>query len=408
KSTKARYSSQLSPLWTSPAAQSPTISSKVDPHTSKRAYERREQQSFPLIVYHTSHTDPKICTVDDCQAYPKWSLAEKAAYLLSLGFAASDPIEVYRPRYRYWELISLTTVHTIAPSSCLVIRRNSEVMCDNLDRWISDVQGAARTKSPLIWDNVGAERARVSALHKQRTPTTRKRKADEMLGDLDDEDQATLKRIRRDYTLPDIPKIPSPHLELLPGCELLPFILADDSPELSLSPFTREESFDPEPFSRSMFDPKPPARLDPKPFSSPSSSTPSLTPSSPLVSPDAAIRLPLLPADGGDPLEASWPGDWYVEDVITGLKAIDDAEAVGGTVEKRFERVFGRKFQSSQYYKIRLFWESNRCTDEQRKAGRNAKGETRGRWSVWFKEVASRRYSKTKAKARRVSIIELD
>ncbi|EIM79823.1 uncharacterized protein STEHIDRAFT_163382 [Stereum hirsutum FP-91666 SS1] len=210
KSSKARYSTQLNKTWTT--SSQPALSPlKIQSHANKQAYERRERESFRLVIFYASHTPPKIIIIDDCRAFPKFSLAERAGYLLLVGISPSDATEVYDCRYRFWTEVSLDTVLSVNSSPCLIIRRNSDIVCDNLHGWITDIQEAARLRSPVLWDNVGAERAKVSASYKSGSHRTSKKRNHTELDDLSETEDNILKRLRGELSTLHIPSALATH-----------------------------------------------------------------------------------------------------------------------------------------------------------------------------------------------------
>jgi hypothetical protein len=99
--------------------------------------------------------------------------------------------------------------------------------------------------------------------------------------------------------------------------------------------------------------------------------------------------------DAIDVDEVTWPGDFYVVDVVKGFDLCDQARRSRGPIAETFTAVFGVPFRSTTYYKNRKQWgdASQTVRDKSLAAGRTL----RGTWGVFM--------SRTKPqKARRTTI----
>ncbi|KAF8144268.1 hypothetical protein K438DRAFT_1993001 [Mycena galopus ATCC 62051] len=363
-----RLTKQLNEDWNSLSSNtSPTL------HVKKAASKR-----FILVFWTEANMPHRIVFVEskDVPFWPTWHVTDATT---TLAKALGTELDVWMPKFKTWAEIQVTSPHTVAPESVLMLRRR-DLECDSFDETVRTFYPA--NTAVHIRTNLPGDRAALRPLYKQskvdddddsdvEIVATKKAKSKKRTKDNNDDELAPSKikgKKRAKYDNKDL-RIDTSVVVVSDDDDLTPPLTAASSSSslpatVSSSITTPASSAASSPLLESTTLPSPSSSSMTTPASSATSSP--LLESTTLPSPSSSLE-----PQGSPP----WPAFMSVAEMDS---------------REHFMRAFRqRAYVPSTVTVQRAIYEA--ATAEELKEGITAAGTRDGVWNVWRKTVAARK-----------------
>ncbi|KAF8155004.1 hypothetical protein K438DRAFT_1987231 [Mycena galopus ATCC 62051] len=346
---------------------------------------------FILVFWTEANMPHRVVFVEskDVPFWPTWHVANATT---SLAKALGTELDVWMPKFKTWAEIQVTSPHTVAPESVLMLRRR-DLECDSFDETVRTFYPA--NTAVHIRTNLPGDRAALRRLYKQskvddddesdvEIVATKKVKSKKRAKANNDDELAPSKiegKKRAKYGNEDL------HIDTS-----VVVVSDDDDFTLPLTAASSSSSL-PATSSSSMTTPAFSAASSPL---LESTTLPTSTSSSSMTTPaSSAASSPLLesttlPSSSFEPRGSPpWPAFMSVAEMDTGFRAMD-ALPRGLSRGEHFMRVFCQHaYVPSTVTVQRAIYEA--ATAEELKKGIMAAGTRDGVWNVWRKTVAARK-----------------